>query len=198
MPPNSDHPDADTDPFPVLLAGTIFLGVLAAGIAALFDIPLQEGIRIDLNDICIGVIATAPLGLALYWLERTNIPYFALFREKQLNFFSELGVAFTPARIVILSVGAGVCEELLFRGVVQGGLTSVATLPLAIILASLLFGLLHFSSLLFAVIATAIGIYLGVLYAITDNLITPMITHGLYDALAFCYIARALARKTKR
>src|SRR5262249_41277497 len=83
-------------------------------------------------------------------------------------------------------------EEMLFRGVFQA-VFSRWTHPhawIAIALASILFGLLHAITITYALLATAMGVFLGWLWMLSDNLLTVVITHGLYDFLALVYLLR--------
>lgn len=91
--------------------------------------------------------------------------------------------------LFLLSVFAGVGEELLFRGAVQGWL-AVHTGPIiAVLAASVLFGLVHYASFTYFVIATGLGLVLGLAYAMTDSLLLVMIWHGVYDMVAlFCLL----------
>ena len=57
-----------------------------------------------------------------------------------------------------------------------------------------LFGALHARTILYAVIAGVVGVYFGVLMEVTDNLLTPVIAHGLYDAVALEYTRRAVGK----
>jgi membrane protease YdiL (CAAX protease family) len=72
-------------------------------------------------------------------------------------------------------------EELLFRGVVQN-ISQEWLGPLGgLALASVLFGLVHPLTRAYFVAASVIGVYLGWLWLATDNLLVPIIAHGLYD-----------------
>lgn len=104
-----------------------------------------------------------------------------------------LGVLFEHARpgaVVLVSLLAGVGEELLFRGVVQAGLVSPLTPFGAILIASVLFGAAHAVSLSYWVLATLMGIYLGLLYHWTGNLLVPIVVHALYDWVAIHFYLR--------
>lgn len=46
---------------------------------------------------------------------------------------------------------------------------------------------------LYALIAGGVGVYLTMIYFYTDNLITPITTHIVYDAVALEYTRRAIA-----
>ena len=47
-------------------------------------------------------------------------------------------------------------------------------------------------TVLYAIIAGLVGVYLGVLYEATGNLLAPMTAHALYDAVALEYTRRAI------
>jgi membrane protease YdiL (CAAX protease family) len=86
--------------------------------------------------------------------------------------------------LITLAVLAGVGEELLFRGAVQGWLIRHLNDGLAILAASLLFGLVHYLSFTYFIMATGLGLVLGIVYWLTDSLLTVMVWHGVYDMIA--------------
>ena len=100
------------------------------------------------------------LGLLLWCLRTTWGPMrrlVALVEER-------LGPHLTDASIggiVLLAVLAGIGEELLFRGVVQVWLAERAPLWLALAAASVLFGVGHWLSASYAILASLIGAYLA-------------------------------------
>ncbi len=178
-----------------VLGGTVFLSAVAIGLSLLLNTPLGPQLAFDGNDIAWGVIATVPLGLFLYWFSVTEIPSLKAFRNSQIDFFADIGFRFTPLRITLMAIGAGVSEELLFRGVLQTWVAGQTSVIMAIIVTNIIFGLLHFRTALYAIIAGFVGVYLGALYVLTDNLLTPIITHGLYDAIALEYTRRAVQNR---
>jgi CAAX protease family protein len=94
------------------------------------------------------------------------------------------------AELVLLAVAAGVSEEVLFRGVLQTGLARVVPAWLALLVASAAFGLVHFASRTYAAVAGVIGVYLGTLLLVQGSLLTPIVTHTLYDFVALLYLTR--------
>ena len=87
--------------------------------------------------------------------------------------------------IVLISVAAGVGEELLFRGVVQ---PAIGLVP-----ASVIFGAAHFGGrgmLMFSIWAGLIGLIFGWLAITSDGLLAPIVAHAGYDAIALTYIRR--------
>jgi membrane protease YdiL (CAAX protease family) len=85
--------------------------------------------------------------------------------------------------ILLISLLAGLGEELLFRGVLQ----PVIGLPLA----SLVFGAVHIGGRGFVgygIWAACIGALFGWLTVMTGGLLAPIVAHALYDALALAYV----------
>ncbi len=92
--------------------------------------------------------------------------------------------------LVIIALLAGVGEELFFRGWLQGALTSRFGIWLGILIVSIIFGFAHYLSLTYAIYAFITGIYLGVIYHLTENLFVVMLIHGLYDFIALMILVR--------
>jgi membrane protease YdiL (CAAX protease family) len=87
-------------------------------------------------------------------------------------------------QLAVLAAGAGIGEEALFRGWLQPALADATSPALGLVLASLLFGLAHALTALYAVLATLIGLYLGLLDLATGNLLVPILVHSVYDFIA--------------
>lgn len=92
--------------------------------------------------------------------------------------------------VTIVFVAPG--EELLFRGLVQGLFRRAYGVIPGLVLASTLFGVVHYIALVgtgsravYIVIAAALGLVLGLLYERTQNLVVPMLVHGAYNAIIF-------------
>jgi membrane protease YdiL (CAAX protease family) len=92
--------------------------------------------------------------------------------------------------LALLSLVAGIGEELLCRGVLQPVLGRWLGPAFGLAAASLLFGLLHPVSWLYIVLAGLLGAYLGFLYLATGNLLGPIVAHALYDFVVLVYIVR--------
>jgi hypothetical protein len=60
----------------------------------------------------------------------------------------------------------------------------------AILIAGVVFGLVHWITRAYALYATLMGVYLGVLFVWFDNLLVPMIVHGVYDFVALIWVTR--------
>ncbi|NQZ07721.1 MAG: CPBP family intramembrane metalloprotease [Algicola sp.] len=92
-----------------------------------------------------------------------------------------------------VSVAAGVCEELLFRGYLLYVLGTQMPIWLAVVLSSLAFGAGHIYQGPVHVLRTAIlGAVMAGVYLVTDSIIIPIVLHTLIDvysgALGYCCI----------
>jgi hypothetical protein len=94
-------------------------------------------------------------------------------------------------QFAMVALLAGVGEELLFRGALQTKLGQWTTPIVGLLLTSVLFGLAHALSKLYFAFAVAVGAFLGWLAFQFNDLIAPMVAHGLYDFLALVYLSRA-------
>ena len=189
----NETPQSEERTFLIVIGGTALMGLAAVGLSFLFKTPLGPQLALDINAVLIGIIATTPLAAFLWWFSNTTLEHFAAFRRSQIKFFSEVGFTFTPRRIALMAIAAGISEELLFRGVLQTWGAGFAPELLVIILTNALFGMMHMRTALYAIIAGLVGMYLGVLYMLTDNLLAPIAAHALYDAVALEYTRRAVS-----
>lgn len=88
------------------------------------------------------------------------------------------------AEIVLIAFIAGVGEELLFRVVLQGHLVDWFNPIIGIVLASVLFGLVHFISPVYVILTTLFGLFFGVVYHLTGSYILVAVWHFMYDVFA--------------
>lgn len=109
--------------------------------------------------------------------------------DRQMRGLYRFASGYSWLVLFLLSVFAGVGEELLFRGAVQGWLAEHTNTATGVLAASVLFGLVHYASFTYFVVATCLGLVLGTAYAVTDSLLLVMIWHGIYDIIAlFCLL----------
>ena len=81
-----------------------------------------------------------------------------------------------------LSVTAGVCEEILYRGYLMAVLLPFGGLGVAVVVSSLLFGLAHsYQGVGGAVKAGVLGALMAGMYVLTGSLLAPMIVHAMVD-----------------
>ncbi|HDY67103.1 MAG: CPBP family intramembrane metalloprotease [Candidatus Scalindua sediminis] len=104
---------------------------------------------------------------------------------------NDISVIFSKTKLLdlcLISILAGFAEELLFRGVIQ--------VKLGIIGASIIFGLLHFITPAYCVIATIMGFYLGFLFQYYESLLIPIQLHFIYDLGALVYLRYYVSTET--
>ncbi|MDN6318483.1 MAG: lysostaphin resistance A-like protein [Marinobacter sp.] len=109
--------------------------------------------------------------------------------DQQMRSLHRFASGYSWFVLFLLAVFAGVGEELLFRGAVQGWLAAHTNTTTAVLVASLVFGLVHYASFTYFVVATGLGCVLGLAYALTDSLVLVMVWHSVYDMVAlFCLL----------
>lgn len=202
-PANLVTPDPNTTDSFIMTAFSFeaALGVVALtagwliGVDPLSTIPIAEdSVNGHLLAILWGVAATVPLLIGLLLIHRLPLRSFAEIRrfvdERVVPLFQPLSLFELGA----IAFAAGFGEELLFRGLLQAGIAEWAEGPigmvLAVAVASLLFGVCHWLTPTYAVLATFAGVYFGVLFLLTGNLLAPLVAHALYDFLALVYLVR--------
>ncbi|HEX9729100.1 MAG TPA: CPBP family intramembrane glutamic endopeptidase [Gemmatimonadales bacterium] len=177
------------------LAVTVEFALLALAVGAglLLGVSPLEVLDFGWADLALGFGATVPLVVILLGMTRLRWrPIERLVRSVEtfaLPLFSGCGVP----QLVLVAVAAGVGEEALFRGLLQGGLAAIGPTPVAVVMTAALFGLVHFVSVGYAVAAGLVGLYLGVLVTWTGGLVSAMVAHATYDFVALLFISGRLA-----
>jgi hypothetical protein len=172
------------------VGGEAGLLLLAWALARWLAISPVEQLRPSLWAILWGVAATGPLLLGLRWILTTRSRPASRLVTLVVEQLGPLLAGRSAAELALLAMVAGVSEEVLFRGVVQIGLTRALPEVWALVVASTMFGLVHFASRAYALLAGVMGLYLGALFLIQGSLLAPIVAHGLYDFVALVYVAR--------
>jgi hypothetical protein len=164
------------------------IGVLGLLVVLVANIPVQVSGAGLLPSVLYGLLGALCTYSALLLLSR--IPgLFPDNLDRNMRGLYRFASGYSWFVLFLLSVFAGVGEELLFRGAVQGWLAVHTNATTAVLAASVLFGLVHYVSFTYFVIATCLGFVLGLAYAITDSILLVMIWHGVYDMIAlFCLL----------
>jgi len=172
------------------VVGEAGLVMVAGALGWWMDAPPFARFRWELGGLAWGIGATAPLLLALRWCLRTRWgPVTRLVALVEEN----LGPVFagaTPVELALLALLAGIGEEVLFRGVVQEAVAGSFPPWVAVLAAGALFGLAHWVTATYAALAAVVGVYLGLLYLASGNLLAPIVTHALYDLVALSVLTR--------
>ncbi len=141
----------------------------------------------SLTSALIGILAAIPPFLFFLWTLNSSLHVFSRHKELMESLLRPFFANWSVFQLALISVCAGISEEAFFRGAVQGSLADRVGTSLALVLASVVFGAAHLITWTYAIIATFIGLYLGLLWIWTGNLLTPMITHAVYDFVALVY-----------
>ncbi len=164
--------------------------VLAWALGWLFGYPPFERVHLVWPALGWGIVATCPPLIAVWCCTRSRWePFVRLMRDVN----GKLVPAFarcTLFELALISVLAGVGEEALFRGFIQSALAHWLNPWWALLLTSVLFGLGHLITPAYAFLAGLLGLYLGSLALIYENLLLVMMVHGLYDLLALIYLTK--------
>ena len=164
-----------------------------------------ESLEPNLRAVGWGALAAAPLVVMLVILDRwTPWPLVPLKESVEREVVPLLEHA-SFGDFLLISVAAGFGEELFFRGLLQAGLAQELTqasvpyaVPISIAIASIIFGLCHWINREYALVAAIVGAYLGALLIASDNLLTPITTHAVYDVIAMWYLVNFKRRSRKR
>ena len=141
-----------------------------------------------------GALAAVPPLAAFFVIDRFS---FRPFQPLKQLVDEQIVPLFAESRwweIAFVSLAAGVGEEFLFRGLLQDGVASsiggAAGLWIGLGLASVVFGLCHALNGAYAILATLMGFYLGVLFFATHSIVAVIVTHAAYDFVALAYLIR--------
>jgi membrane protease YdiL (CAAX protease family) len=175
----------------ILLLAIVFEGglvALAVVLGWLWHRPTLSLIHPTWRGFTWGLMATVPLLPALGWFSHSQWGPLRRLMAEVDEFIAPLFARSSLVELTAIALLAGLGEELLFRGLIQAGLTELAGTGVALIAASLLFGLLHWVTRTYAVLAALFGVYLGGLFLVTGDLVAPIVTHAVYDVVALGYL----------
>jgi membrane protease YdiL (CAAX protease family) len=204
----SDIPDEElfrkADPGRMTLVALAFeggLGALALGVGWLLSHQPAIGIRFSaelageqLAAIAWGFAATVPLLVALLVMDRFPFGPIQSVKDIANDLIARMFRGASVLQLAIVSLAAGFGEELLFRGLAQAGLARLIGGEygpwIALVAASVLFGVCHWLNTTYAVLAMLAGLYFGLLLLLTGSLWTPIVAHAAYDFIALVYLVR--------
>ena len=154
------------------------------------DIPAQK----QLEAAVWGLLAGLPLLAALLLIDRFPIGPLRRLRVAAQRIIRQMFAGASYLQLALIAMAAGLGEELLFRGLIQEGLSRLIGGPfgpwIALAVASTAFGVCHWLNATYAVLAILAGVYFGLLFALTGSLWTPIAAHAGYDFLALVYVLR--------
>jgi membrane protease YdiL (CAAX protease family) len=135
-------------------------------------------------------IAALPIALSLGGLSARIMSSFNITPEVQdtVKTLQETGSMETRILIGLLAVGvAPFAEEVVFRGILYPALKQQGYPKLALWGTALLFATMHFNVTLFLPLFF-LAVILTLLYETTDNLLAPIVTHGVFNLANFYWL----------
>jgi membrane protease YdiL (CAAX protease family) len=200
--PGGDEPPAGDEstlrPGSIIRMAIAFEGFVVLAALLLGEIverPPLDAVTFSWTAIGWGVAAAAPMLLAIVLAMKLPFGPIRRLRDFCDEFLVALFRGATWMQIALVSLLAGLGEELLFRGVVQNGLAEAIGGPagmwVGLAAGSVTFGLAHFVTRTYAVVAGAVGLFFGGLLIGSDNLLVPIVAHAAYDLGAFVYVLRS-------
>jgi uncharacterized protein len=194
---------SDLPPHQFLLVAVLLeaaLAVVAVVVGWFFGYAPAATVALSLRAIGWGVLATLPPLVAFWFCVHSTLrPLVDIIRVVD----EQLAPLFRSCRwfdLAAVSVVAGIGEELLFRGLLQGGIAQWIGLPwgvwIGLVFAAAVFGLAHPITWAYAVMAGAIGLYLGGLWIVSGNLLVPITTHAMYDFMVLAYVVYLRGRSS--
>jgi membrane protease YdiL (CAAX protease family) len=154
---------------------------LALALGWLLNQPPLETFHWSGHDVLLALAATVPMLLVAGAMIRWPVGPLRELKRLTERLILPLFAPLTLLDLLVVSLLAGIGEEMLFRGVLQGAFLRWAEPWWALAMASALFGLLHAVNTTYAILAMALGAYLGGVWMWTGNLLVVMLMHALYD-----------------
>jgi membrane protease YdiL (CAAX protease family) len=174
--------------------GVAFVGQLLTGVPAAG--PFNKTEILEPATWAAALIITLPMFALLYFERRTRIVWLRELWHLSSELLGPVVARVTFAELVVVSLFAGLGEELLFRGFLQSWLGGHGLL-VALIVPNVLFGVLHWISRSYAICSFCIGLYFSCLlhFAESVNLTALIIAHSLYDLVALLCLAREMRQQ---
>ncbi|MEF9437204.1 MAG: CPBP family intramembrane metalloprotease [Candidatus Mariimomonas ferrooxydans] len=152
-------------------------------LARYFDISLFPLTANFFRDILIGTLAAFPPFALFVFSLSEKAEKFPVIGSLKKIMITDIRAIFSNAHffdLFLISLLAGFAEEILFRGIIQ--------YKFGIIIASILFGLVHFLTPAYALIAVIMGFYIGIFFHVFESLLIPIHLHFIYDLGALIYL----------
>ena len=164
--------------------------LVALALGAWVDTAPFATLRWTWRGLAWGTAATAPLLWGLWWCLRTGFPPVVRLVRLAEERIAPMFAGSTMLELAAIAALAGLGEEALFRGVIQTALAGHLPVGAAIAMAAALFGLAHWLTPTYAVLAALVGAYLGWAFVASGNLLVPLVAHALYDLVALAILVR--------
>jgi hypothetical protein len=165
------------------------LVVVALGLGWLFGVPPLETLVWDPWAVLWGLAGVVPLYAGFVICDRYPVGPLRAIKEMLNDLLGPIFARCGKADLAVVALLAGLGEEVLFRGLLLP-LTGGGSFVVGLLISSLLFGLAHAITTTYVILAAIAGLLFGLQWHYTGNLLAPIISHAVYDYLAFVKIAR--------
>jgi membrane protease YdiL (CAAX protease family) len=166
-------------------------GILIAAVGAMWVAGVAPAMSSTPVDLALG--ALVGVALAFVAVELARLPFrFLRQLQRDIDLVVRLFGNLTVLDFAVIAAMAGLAEETLFRGLLQTWLTEAWGPHVAVLVVSLVFGLMHAVSRSYVVFAFVLGALLGYLYLFTGSLPAAIVAHAVYDFVALAYGTRML------
>lgn len=171
-----------------LLTFLILLG--AAGLSVSWS---ELGLRLPNENTSqmLGMFAGFIVGILFFVLVLLRLPFYKKKMNQQMESTSFLAPSNKKERNwgLVLSVTAGICEEIIYRGFVIFYLQILPfdlSLPVVLIISAIIFGIGHiYQGWKGFLVTSLLGFVFARIYVMTDSLLFPIILHIIIDARFF-------------
>lgn len=195
-----------------------FAGLPLPWDASIFAVPLRSGQWFGFGwqvSLATGLLSAVGLFWLVFGLNRWKLGWLSDVEDSVQRLLVPSLRVLGVWQLGVISLLAGVGEELCFRwaiqgwierslqwGVAAGGINGLVSgsaaewLPflVAVLVAAALFGLAHAVSVPYVVLASVMGCILGLEAGLGGGLLAAMVTHALYDFLACLWLTGRLPR----
>ena len=130
------------------------------------------------------VLVAIPLNLGIAGPLVELVPMTDFFREMIREMVLEMASDQGPLMFIALVIAAPILEELVFRGIMLDGLLRIYSPTKAIVVSSLLFGVIHLNPVQF-VGGALVGGFMGWVYFHTRSVLATILIHASFNLTAF-------------
>ena len=180
--------------FEVIAAFELGLALIALAIGWFFSFDPRHDLKPGISLASVvrhgvqGLVATLPLFLGFLIINQASWKPAQYVRDFVRQHITPWIRPLPVWQLIILGMCAGIGEELLFRGAIQFVAYRWMPAATAVILSSILFGVAHFITWWYALLAGLASLYLGWVFVTTGSLLPPIVAHAVYDIVVLVYL----------
>ncbi len=158
------------------------------GVYAILQAPLATiGLRLPkVRGLALGVAIGLAAAFIVPWLEHEMRLQRSYNLQYEFYIMSHATGLIAAASIFVYLIVGPIVEEIVFRGIVLGGLVELTNGVVAVVVSALIFAEMHaFGGVAQMTAAFTVGLLFGWLYLRTRSIVPSAVAHIIYDAAAF-------------